>query len=148
MAATKNAKNPTSGNDTPNTPEVGETAIAEMKVGELRRALAGRGVTGTAELKKPELVKKLIALETAGSRKRSGAKKATSASKNPTSGNDTPNTPEVGETAIAEMKVGELRRALAGHGVKGTAELKKPDLVKKLIALETAGTKKTSAKRR
>ena len=75
MAATKSAKNPTSGNDTPNTPEVKESAIARMKVDELRRTLRDRGVKGTADLKKPELVKKLIKLETTGSK----AKKPTSA---------------------------------------------------------------------
>ena len=37
MAAAKSAKNPTSGNDTPNTPDVSESAISGMKVGELRR---------------------------------------------------------------------------------------------------------------
>ncbi len=80
MAATKNAKNPTSGNDTPNTPGVRESAIAGMKVGELRRELRDRGVKGTADLKKPELVKKLIKLETAGSKStRSTTKKSTSA---------------------------------------------------------------------
>jgi hypothetical protein len=63
VAAIKSNKNPTSGNDSPNTPEVSESAIARMKVGELRRELQGRGVKGTADLKKPELVKKLIKLE-------------------------------------------------------------------------------------
>jgi hypothetical protein len=80
VAATKSAKNPTSGNDTPNTPEVSESAIAGMKVGELRRELQSRGVKGTADLKKPELVKKLIKLETAGSKSaRSTTKKSSSA---------------------------------------------------------------------
>jgi hypothetical protein len=79
VAATKSAKNPTSGNDTPNTPEVRESAIAAMKVGELRRKLRNRGVKGTADLKKPELVKKLIKLETTGSKStRSTTKKSTS----------------------------------------------------------------------
>ncbi len=54
MAATKSAKNRTSGNDTPTPPEVKESAIARMKVGELRRELRDRGVKGTADLKKPE----------------------------------------------------------------------------------------------
>ena len=82
MAATKSAKNPTSGNDTPNTPEVSESAIARMKVGELRRELQGRGVKGTDDLKKPELVKKLIKLETAGAKSgRSTAKKESTAKK-------------------------------------------------------------------
>jgi hypothetical protein len=80
VAAAKSAKNPTSGNDTPNTPEVSESAIARMKVSELRRKLQSRGVKDTAELKKPELVKKLIKLETAGSKTgRSTTKKSTSA---------------------------------------------------------------------
>jgi len=57
-----------------------------------------------------------------------------------------PNTPDVSESAIAAMKVDDLRRRLRGRGVKGTGELKKPELVKKLIKLEVAGAKK-SAKR-
>ena len=80
MAATKSAKNPTSGNDTPNTPDVSESAIARMKVGELRRELDKRGVKDTADLKKPDLVKKLIKLETTESKSnRSTKKKSTSA---------------------------------------------------------------------
>jgi predicted HTH domain antitoxin len=138
VAATKSAKNRTSGNDTPNTPGVSESAIAAMKVGELRRELQNRGVKGTADLKKPELVKKLIRLETRGS-----SKGSVSGRKKSTGGNDTPNTPEVDESAIAAMKVGELRRELQNRGVKGTADLKKPELVKKLIKLETTASKST-----
>jgi hypothetical protein len=81
VAAPKNAKNPTSGNDTPNTPGVSESAIAGMKVAELRRELRARGVKGTDDLKKPELVKRLIKLETTESKSsRSAGKKSTSAS--------------------------------------------------------------------
>ena len=127
MAATKSAKNPTAHNDTPNTPKVREGAIAKMKVAELRQKLRGHGIKGTADLKKPELVKKLIKAEVAETK--SGAKKSTSAStkkstsaakaparsgskdsaskmsasKNPTPHNDTPNTPDVSESAIAAM---------------------------------------------
>ena len=64
-----------------------------------------------------------------------------------TSRNDTPNTRDVSESKIARMKVGELRKELASRGVKGTADLKKPDLVKKLIKSETGGRKKASASR-
>ena len=176
MAATKSAKNPTAHNDTPNTPDVRESAIAKMKVDELRRKLRGHGVKDTADLKKPELVKKLIKAEVAetksgATKSTSGAKKSTSAStkkstsaakapaksgskdsaskksasKNPTPHNDTPNTPDVSESAIAAMKADDLRRKLRGHGVKGTAELKKPELVKRLIEVEVS-TKKKSAK--
>ena len=141
MAATKSAKNPTSHNDTPNTPKVREAAIAKMKVAELRQKLRGHGVKGTADLKKPELVKQLIKAEVAGTKK-STAKK----SKNPTAGNDTPNTPDVSESAIAAMKADELRRKLRGHGVKGTADLKKAELVKQLIKIETGAKKKTARK--
>jgi hypothetical protein len=91
VATTKSAKNPTSGNDSPNTPGVSESAIAAMKVDELRRKLQNRGVKGTADLNKPELVQKLIKLETTGKKStRSTAKKPTTSRKNPTSGNDTP----------------------------------------------------------
>ncbi len=100
MATTK-----TSRNDTPNTPDVSESKIAAMKVDELRRRLKDRGVKGTEDLKKPDLVKKLIKAET----KDASAKK-TAGRKNATSRNDTPNTPDVSESKIAAMKVDELRR--------------------------------------
>jgi len=131
MAATR-----TSRNDTPNTPGVSESKIAGMKVDELRRRLRGHGVKGTGELKKAELVKKLIKAETSGSRKKN----------NRSSRNDTPNTPDVNESKIARMKVDELRSALKKRGVKGTADLKKADLVKKLIKAEKSGTKSSSTK--
>jgi hypothetical protein len=129
MAATK-----TSRNDTPNTSGVSESKIAGMKVDELRRRLRGHGVKGTGELKKPELVKKLIKAE------KSGAGKKNSAGRN-----DTPNTPEVPESKIARMKVDDLRSALKKRGVKGIADLKKADLVKKLIKTETSASRSTKS---
>jgi predicted HTH domain antitoxin len=129
MAATK-----TSRNSTPNTPNVSESKIARMKVDELRRELSKRGVKGTATLKKADLVKKLIKAETSGGKKKASAGR-----------NKTPNTPNVSESKIARMKVGELRKKLANRGVKGTADLKKADLVKKMIKLETSGAKSRSA---
>jgi len=71
---------------------------------------------------------------------------ATKTAKNRTSRNDTPNTPDVYESKIARMKVDELRSALKKRGVKGTADLKKADLVKKLIKAEKSGTKSSSTK--
>jgi hypothetical protein len=144
VAGTKTAKNPTAHNDTPNTPDVREGAIAKMKVAELRQKLRTHGVKDTAELKKPELVQRLIKAEVAATKKRTPAKRS---GKNPTSGNDTPNTPDVSESAIAAMKADDLRRRLRGHGVKGTGELKKAELVQRLIKIETAGAKKKAAKK-
>jgi predicted HTH domain antitoxin len=149
----------TSRNDTPNTPGVDESKIARMKVDDLRRELKARGVKGTADLKKPELVKKMIkaATSSASGRKSASAsasgkksasasaRKSTSASKNPTSRNDTPNTPGVDESKIARMKADDLRRELKARGVKGTADLKKPELVKRYIAAETSGSRSGSA---
>jgi predicted HTH domain antitoxin len=129
MAATK-----TSRNDTPNTGAVSESKIARMKVGELRKELANRGVKGTADLKKPDLVKKLIKAESGGRKKAASSR------------NDTRNTPDVSESKIASMKVSELRKELGNRGVKGTADLKKADLVKKMIKLEASGGKSASAK--
>ena len=142
-----------------------ESKIARMKVDELRRELKGRGVKGTADLKKPELVKKLIKAEqksdgakastgTKGSAK-SGTKatksdssaKASSGGKNPTSHNDTPNTPGVNESEIARLKVSELRSRLSRQGVKADEGLKKPELVKKLVkALTGSGKSGNSGK--
>jgi hypothetical protein len=59
-----------------------------------------------------------------------------------TSRNSTPNTPDVSESRIARMKADDLRRELKGRGVKGTAGMKKPDLVKKLVKLSTSGSGK------
>ncbi|WP_229068864.1 hypothetical protein [Actinoplanes sp. DH11] len=141
-------KNPTSGNDTPNTPEVSESKIARMKAGELRTQLARRGVKGTDDMKKPELVERFVKAELKSAKKaKSGTWSTKDSRKNPTSGNDTPNTPEVSESKIARMKVDELRAELARRGVKGTDGLKKPELVSKLVRKLTGkGTKASAAK--
>ena len=151
MAATKTAKGRTSRNDTPNTPDVSESKIARMKVDELRRALGRRGVKGTDDMKKPDLVTKLIKAEkksaksgkTASRSTTSGktASRSSSSRKNPTSRNDTPDTPQVDESKIARMKVADLRTRLARRGVKGTDDMKKPDLVTKLIKAEKKSAK-------
>jgi hypothetical protein len=127
------------GNRTPNTPEVGESKIARMKVDELRRALRGRGVKGTDELKKPELVDKLIKAERKAAK---GGRKKT------TSRNDTPNTPDVSESKIARMKADDLRGRLKDRGVKGTADMKKPELVERFIKSELKAAKKSSGGKR
>lgn len=128
MAATK-----TSRNDTPNTPDVSESKIARMKVDELRRRLRGHGVKGTEDLRKPDLVKKLIKAEVGSTKRRSSSPSP----KKSVSRNETPNTPEVDESRISRMKADELRQELKVRGVKGTAELKKPELIKKLVKLAT-----------
>ena len=146
MAATK-----TSRNDTPKTPDVNESKIAAMKVGELRRRLKDRGVGGTEDLKKPDLVKKLIKVEAKGvPAKKPTAKKSISAksgSKDKTSRDDTRKTRGVSDSKIAAMKVDELRRELKSRGVKGTAGLKKADLVKKLITSSTAKSGSAASKK-
>ncbi|MET8838023.1 hypothetical protein ABZV78_29495 [Micromonospora sp. NPDC004540] len=55
-AATKNQP----GNQTPNTPDINESEIARLKVDQLRDRLRRRGVTGTADMRKPELVDALV----------------------------------------------------------------------------------------
>jgi len=47
------------GNQTPNTPEVSETELREMKVEELREQAKKAGIGGTSGMKKDELVKAL-----------------------------------------------------------------------------------------
>jgi hypothetical protein len=132
VAATRTAKNRTSRNDTPDTPDVNESKIARMKVDELRRKLNSRGVKGTEGLKKPELVNKLIKTE---------VRLAKGGRKNATRRNDTPNTPEVSESKIARMKASELRSRLARRGVKGTADMKKPELIERFIKAELKSAK-------
>jgi hypothetical protein len=48
------------GNQTPNTPDINESEIAALKVDQLRDRLRRRGITGTADMHKDELVKTLI----------------------------------------------------------------------------------------
>jgi hypothetical protein len=139
VATTKTAKNRTSRNDTPNTPDVSESKIARMKVDELRRELKSRGVKGTEGLKKPELVNKLIKAE---------VRSAKGGRKKPTSRNDTPNTPEVSESKIARMKASELRTRLARRGVTGTADMKKPELVERFVKAELKSAKNGKTKGR
>jgi hypothetical protein len=80
MAATKTAKK-TSQNDTPNTPEVSESKIARMKVAELRTGLAQRGVKGTADMKKAELVERFVKAELKSVKNNKGGSKSAKASK-------------------------------------------------------------------
>ncbi|KAB1901877.1 hypothetical protein F8279_26825 [Micromonospora sp. AMSO1212t] len=47
------------GNQTPNTPGVSESAISRMKVDDIRSQLRRRGISGISALRKPELVKTL-----------------------------------------------------------------------------------------
>jgi hypothetical protein len=105
---------------------VNESDVARLKVDVLRRRLKDRGVKGTADLKKAELVKKLVkeykAEAKASTPKRTVTAKAGSAT-----------APVSKESEISRLKVTELRSRLKEHGVKGTSELKKPELVKKLV---------------
>ncbi|MFG3578881.1 SAP domain-containing protein [Micromonospora chersina] len=131
------------GNQTPNTPDINESEIARLKVDQLRDRLRRRGVTGTADMRKDDLVKALVKAMKDGAKKstsaRSGgssrgsssAKKSTSSANPP--GNQTPNTPDVNESEIARLKVDELRSRLRARGVAGTADMQKADLVKALV---------------
>jgi Rho termination factor, N-terminal domain len=47
------------GNDTPDTPEVSETELREMKVDELRQEARDENISGTSGLRKEELVKEV-----------------------------------------------------------------------------------------
>ena len=53
--------------------------------------------------------------------------------------NETPNTPDVTESRIARTKVDELPRV--DRGVRGTADLMRPDLVKPPLAESRSGGK-------
>lgn len=132
------------GNQTPNTPDINESEIARLKVDQLRDRLRRRGVTGTADMRKDDLVKALVkamkddakkstSARTGGSSRTSSssAKKSTSSANPP--GNQTPNTPDVNESEIARLKVDELRSRLRARGVTGTADMQKAELVKALV---------------
>ncbi|MEU9826840.1 hypothetical protein [Micromonospora chersina] len=168
-AATKNQP----GNQTPDTPEVNESEIARLTVDQLRDRLRRRGVTGTADMRKPDLVDALVQAlregrKTTRSRAGSGSgrDRASSASgpgrrgaggrpgtaprgrgnggEQP--GNQTPNTPEVNESEIARLTVDQLRDRLRRRGVTGTADMRKPDLVDALIQALREGRRTTRSR--
>ncbi|MFC0031274.1 hypothetical protein ACFFMM_17285 [Micromonospora chaiyaphumensis] len=150
-AATKNQP----GNQTPNTPDVNESEIARLKVDQLRDRLRRRGVTGTADMRKPELVDALIQAlregrRTTRSRGSSGSGGGSgSASRRSTGeqpGNQTPNTPEVNESEIARLTVDQLRDRLRRRGVTGTTDMRKPDLVDALVQALVEGRKATRSR--
>jgi len=60
-------------------------------------------------------------------------------------GNQTPNTPDVSETELREMKVEDLREEARKAGVGGTSGMKKEELVTALAAAGGAGGKKDGA---
>ncbi|MEU9824780.1 SAP domain-containing protein [Micromonospora chersina] len=131
------------GNQTPNTPDINESEIARLKVDQLRDRLRRRGVSGTADMRKDDLVKALVkamkdgakkstSTKTGGSSRGSSSAKKSTSSANPP-GNQTPNTPDVNESEIARLKVDELRSRLRARGVSGTADMQKADLVKALV---------------
>ncbi|GGR65586.1 hypothetical protein GCM10010169_06170 [Micromonospora fulviviridis] len=144
------------GNQTPNTPDINESEIARLKVDQLRDRLRRRGVAGTADMRKDDLVKALVKAMKDGAKKstsaraggssRSGssAKKTTSSSANPP-GNQTPNTPDINESEIARLKVDELRSRLRARGVAGTAGMQKADLVKALVKSLRDGSSRSSS---
>ena len=63
-------------------------------------------------------------------------------------GNQTPNTPRVSESAISRMKVDDLRSQLKRRGVSGISALRKPELVKTLADADRAGAGSGGASRR
>ncbi|GGR85197.1 hypothetical protein GCM10010169_31890 [Micromonospora fulviviridis] len=170
-AATKNQP----GNQTPDTPDINESEIARLKVDQLRDRLRRRGVTGTADMRKPELVDALVQALREGrktTRSRggsgSGRDRASSASGpgrrgtggrsgagsaprrrgngGEQPGNQTPNTPEVNESEIARLKVDQLRDRLRRRGVTGTADMRKPELVDALVQALREGRKTTGSR--
>ncbi|GHJ51699.1 hypothetical protein Nm8I071_10060 [Nonomuraea sp. TT08I-71] len=168
-ATTKNQP----GNQTPNTPDINESEIARLTVDQLRGRLRRRGVTGTADMRKPDLVDALVQALREGrktTRSRGGAgsgrDRASSASgpgrrgtggrpgtaprgrgsggEQP--GNQTPNTPDVNESEIARLTVDQLRGRLRRRGVTGTADMRKPDLVDALVQALREGRKTTRSR--
>ncbi|MEW2332452.1 hypothetical protein AB0880_32190 [Micromonospora chersina] len=140
------------GNQTPNTPDVNESEIARLTVDQLRDRLRRRGVTGTADMRKPDLVDALVqALREGRKTTRSGGGSGSQGGSGSTArrsggeqpGNQTPNTPEVNESEIARLTVDQLRDRLRRRGVTGTADMRKPDLVDALVQALREGRKTT-----
>jgi hypothetical protein len=103
------------------------TELSRMKLGELREHAHKHGIDGADELHKPELLAKVKHHHAADS----GRREASSATKN-RGGNSTPDTPEVGETKLAALKMDELREHARKLGIDGADELHKPELLAKV----------------
>lgn len=54
-------------------------------------------------------------------------------------GNQTPNTPDVSETELREMKVDELREEAREEGVRGVSDMRKEELVQAVARERSAG---------
>ena len=107
-----------SGNDTPNTPDLSETELRATKVDDLRERAKSEGVTGTASMRKEELVEAISEKHRAGGGPAGG-----------TTGNDTPNTPDISETELRATKVDDLRKQARSEGIPGTSAMRKEEIV-------------------
>jgi hypothetical protein len=112
------------GNQTPNTPDVSETELRETKVDDLRRIARDEGVPGASDLRKEELVQAVAKERQQG---RGGSSEGTPDEERP--GNQTPDTPDVSETELRDMKVDDLREVAQREGVSGTSGMRKEQLV-------------------
>jgi len=56
-------------------------------------------------------------------------------------GNQTPDTPDVSETALREMKVDELRKEARDQNISGAAGMRKEELVKEVASARSGGGK-------
>jgi hypothetical protein len=75
------------GNDTPNTPDLSETELREMKMAELREVARDAGVAGRSSMKKDELVSAISQAAGAGGRR--GGGEGSSAEREVTQSEDT-----------------------------------------------------------
>ncbi|MCM0673819.1 hypothetical protein NCC78_03740 [Micromonospora phytophila] len=103
------------GNQTPNTPEINESEIARLKVDQLRDRLRRRGITGTADMRKDELVDALITAlrdgrKTTPSRTGSGSAGRATAAARGSSGSRAvrSDSPQAAELAEVERRAAEL----------------------------------------
>jgi predicted HTH domain antitoxin len=140
------------GNQTPNTPDVSETELRRMKVDELRQEARDENIAGASGMRKEELVKEVATARSKGNgggedsgdgsdrddpgAERHGAEARKGAD---TSGNDTPNTPDVSETELRGMKVDELRQEARDENIPGASGMRKEDLVKEVAAARLKG---------
>lgn len=119
------------GNQTPNTPDVNETELRGKKVGELREEARAAGVHGASGMRKEELVHAVADAESGGE-----ADGGSRGSRGQQPGNQTPDTPDVGETELRAKKVGELREDAADAGVQATSRMRKEELVRAVAEAE------------
>ncbi|MET7967879.1 hypothetical protein [Micromonospora sp. NPDC005305] len=137
-AATKNEP----GNQTPDTPDINESEIARLKVDQLRDRLRRRGVTGTADMRKPELVDALIqALREGRKTTRSGGGSGSGSGRGRSAGSRSATGGQAAATESTELADLERRAAELADVAPQAPEVE--EVERRAAELEASGTEAT-----